>query len=99
MLVRLHLRGLEQFRVDSGTIAVDWSVSSGGEREQSVSLRREQKETLLDVNSPYHTVVRIVGDEGRVPLHDGYFEVPLPAKLFEQNPDQIQLKWVDFYRN
>ncbi|QEG42123.1 WD domain, G-beta repeat [Roseimaritima ulvae] len=99
MLVRLHLRGLEQFRVDSGAIAVDWSVSSGGERNQSVSLRSGPTETILDANSPYHTVVRIVGGKGTIPLHDGYFEVPLPAKLFETNPDQIQLKWVDFYRN
>ena len=31
-------------------------------------------------------------------LKNGYFEVPLPAKLFEGNPDQVTLRWIDFYR-
>ena len=53
----------------------------------------------LDDKSPYRTTVRIVGSNGKIPLKDGYFEVPLPAKLFERNPEEITLRWIDFYRN
>jgi hypothetical protein len=54
---------------------------------------------VLDQEIPYHTEVRIVGGNGKIPLKGGYFEVPLPAKLFERNPKEITLRWIDFYRN
>ncbi len=34
----------------------------------------------------------------KIPLKGGYFEVPLPPKLLEGNPETITLRWVDFYR-
>ena len=54
---------------------------------------------LAERPSPYYTEVRMVGGNGRIPLKDGHFEVPLPAKLFEGNPPEITLRWIDFYRN
>jgi hypothetical protein len=106
ILVRLHLSGLESFKASSGDGAGEWSVSSTGDNPSRVSLRHKisytasvKKETALDDKSPYHTDVRIVGGNGRIPLKDGYFEVPLPAKLFEGNPEEIALRWIDFYRN
>ena len=54
---------------------------------------------LAEEKSPYYTQFRIVGGNGTIPLKDGHFEVPLPAKLFEGNPPEITLRWIDFYRN
>jgi hypothetical protein len=34
-----------------------------------------------------------------VPLKNGYFDVTVPQKLLEANPQEIQLRWIDFYRN
>lgn len=100
IVVRLHLSGLELFNVGNGGCSVDWSVSSTGDSSSRVFLRSRGDETALDTKSPYYTPVRIVGDNGKIPLgKDGYFEVPLPAKLFENNPNEITLKWIDFYRN
>jgi hypothetical protein len=99
ILVRLHLSGLESFKAGSGDIAVEWSVSSTGKNAKRVSLRKGRDELALDDKSPYHTEIRIVGGNGKIPLKDGYFEVPLPAKLFEGNLEKITLRWVDFYRN
>lgn len=99
ILVRLHLRGLESFKVGNEELAVEWSVSSTGENAKRVSLLEGQDERALDDESPYHTDVRIVGGSGKIPLKDGYFEVPLPAKLVEGNPQEITLRWIDFYRN
>lgn len=98
MLVRLHLSGLELFNVSNGEFSVDWSVSSTGDNSPRVFLRNGVDETPLDTKSPHHTEARIVGGNGKIPLKDGYFEVPLPAKLFEKNPDEITLEWIDFYR-
>lgn len=99
MAVRLHLKGLELLNVSNGEISVDWSVSSTGDHPSTVFLRNGGKETALNTKSPYHTRVRIVGGKGQIPLGDGYFEVRLPSKLFERNPEEIRLEWIDFYRN
>ena len=99
ILVRLHLGGLESFKAGDEKAAVEWSVSSTGENAKRVSLRKGRNEVALDDKSPYHTTVRIVGGNGKIPLKGGYFDVPLPAKLFEGNPTEITLRWIDFYRN
>jgi hypothetical protein len=99
ILVRLHLKGLESFKARAGVSAVEWSVSSTGKHAKRVSMRKDRDESALDEKSPYHSKVRIVGGNGKIPLKDGYFQVPLPAKLFEGNPEQITLRWIDFYRN
>jgi hypothetical protein len=99
MLVRLHLGGLECFVVEREGLSVAWAVSSTGNHEAMVSLRQADNERPLDEESPYYTPVRIVGGNGRIPLQDGYFEIVLPAKLFEGNPQALTLRWVDFFRN
>ena len=57
----------------------------------------------LDEKSPFWTVSRIVGGDGKpakeLPLKDGYFEVVLPRAFFEGSPKAITLNWIDFYRN
>jgi hypothetical protein len=99
ILVRLHLSGLESFRAGDEKFAVEWSVSSTGQNAKRVSLRKGRDEVALDDKSPYFTEVRIVADKKKIPLKGGYFEVPLPVKLFDGNPDEITLRWIDFYRN
>ena len=99
ILVRLHLNGLESFRVGSGETAVEWSVASTGQNAVRMALHKAGDESTLDETSPYYSNVRIVGGGRKIPLKGGFFEVPLPAKLFEENPKEITLRWIDFYRN
>ena len=99
ILVRLHLGGLEFFNVNNGAFVIEWSAANSGDHSSRVFQRLGGEETELDPKSPYHTPVRIVGGNGKIPLKDGYFEVSLPAKLFERNPEEITLEWIDFYRN
>jgi hypothetical protein len=99
ILVRLHLSGLESFKAGSGNVAVEWSVASTGDHAARSSLVSGLRVARITKDSPYFAEVRIVGGNGKIPLKDGYFEVPLPAKLFEGNPEEITLRWIDFYRN
>lgn len=95
ILVRLHLRGLESFKVETGKMAVEWSVSSSGKNAPRVTLWEGRKETPIDQKSPYFSASkRAAGKDGK----GGHFEVLLPAKLFEGNPEEIVLRWIDFYR-
>ena len=99
MLVRLHLRGLESLQISRDDLTIQWSLQSTGDHAARVSLRENRRETTLSQQSPYFTPLRIVGGEKSIPLPEGYFELRVPSKLLEDNPNQIRLRWIDFYRN
>jgi hypothetical protein len=96
--IRLHLRGLELFAATAGETTVQWAVSSSEPGAQHMSLRLGEKELPLDKESPYYSEVQVVAGNPKIPLEGGYFEVTLPAKLLADNPAEISLFWVDFYR-
>lgn len=98
IVLRLHLSGLESLSVDTGKFQASWSVSSTGEPTTSMALNQGDQEAVLTTDSPYFTNVKLIGKKPIIPLHDGHFEVTLPAKLLEENPKQLSLRWIDFYR-
>ena len=98
--LRLHLKGLENFRVSNGKVRLDAAVSS---QTGKVRLWKDRKEDApLDAKSPFWAEILIVGGNGKpaqeIPLKGGYFEVTLPRALFEGNPKTITVGWIDFYR-
>jgi hypothetical protein len=100
VILRLHLKGLECFKVSNGKVTLEASVSS---QNGQVRLWKDGKENSpLDSKSPYWTEIRMIGKDGkpetRIPLKDGYFEIPLPKALFEDSPKSITVNWIDFYR-
>ncbi|QDV56275.1 hypothetical protein [Rosistilla oblonga] len=98
--LRLHLKGLEKFKVTNGKDTLEAAVSS---QYGKVRLWKDGKEDrALDSKHLYWTEIRMVGKDGEpvktIPLKDGYFEMQLPKALFEHNPPSITLHWIDFYR-
>ena len=103
VVLRLHLTGLENFKVTNGKVKLEGSASLH-DGKPLVRLWKDGKEDmLLDAKSPYWLEVRILGGDGKaakaIPLKDGYFELPLPKTFFEGNPKAITVNWIDFYRN
>lgn len=109
LTLRLHLRGLESCKARADDTTVAWAVESTGDHASHSTLTSEKRETQLEAGEPYHTVarpvpspdpVRIVKQSSQQAevLIPGCFEVPLPAKLLEGNPEQLHLQWIDFYR-
>ena len=99
-MLRLHLKGLENFKVSNGIITLEAAVSS---QDSIVRLWKDGKEdSPLDSKSPYWMEIRMVGNDGKpttsIPVTDGYFEIQLPKALFEDNPKSITVNWIDFYR-
>jgi len=100
IVLRLHLKGLENFKVTNGTITLEATVSS---QDGKVRQWKDGKEdSLLDAESPYWMEIRLVGKDGKpvktIPLDGGYFELQLPKALFKNNPKSITVNWIDFYR-
>jgi hypothetical protein len=102
VVLRLHLKGLSNFRASNGKVRVDAAVSVQ-DGKPKVRLWKDGKEDmLLDEKSPYWMDVRILGNDGKpaksIPVKGGSFEVTLPRAFFEGNPKSITLNWIDFYR-
>ena len=100
VMLRLHLKGLENLKVTNGKDTLDAAVSS---QDGKVRLWKDGKgDSPLDSKHPYWMEVRLVGKDGKpvktILLKDGYFEMQLPKALFEDNPKSITLNWIDFYR-
>ena len=103
VVLRLHLKGLENFKVTNGKIKLEASASLQ-DGKPLVRLWKDGKEdSPLDAKSPYWIDVRILGGDGEaakeLPVKDGYFEMPLPKAIFEGNPKTLTVNWIDFYRN
>lgn len=103
VVLRLHLKGLENFRASNGKVTIS---AAAGIQEGKVKVRlwKDGKENApLDQKSPFWTDIRITRGDGEVakeiPLQDGYFEITLPKAFFEGNPQSVTLSWIDFYRN
>jgi hypothetical protein len=101
VVLRLHLKGLENFRVTNGKVKLETSVSS---QDGKVRVWKDGMEDApLDAKSPYWMEIRMIGSDGKpakaIPLKDGYFEMALPEALIERNPRSITVNWIDFYRN
>ena len=85
VMLRLHLKGLENFKISNGKVTIEAAVSS---QDGKVRIWKDGKENSpLDAKSPYWTEIRMFGDDGKpttiIPVKDGYFEIQLPKALFE----------------
>jgi len=92
--IRLHLAGLERFKTDNQAVEIEWSVSSGPSSHTTTTLRTATGVSAIASDNPYWASVTL-GGENAMPDR---FEIALPTKLFEYNPPQIALSWVDFFR-
>ncbi len=100
VVLRLHLKGLENFQVTNDKMKLEASVSS---QDSKVRLWKNGKEELpLDAKSPYGMEIRMIGSDRKpaksIPLKDGYFEMDLPTVFLEDNSKSITVHWIDFYR-
>jgi len=107
-VVRLHLAGLESFRISNGKTTLNVAVlssavSSNTDRQRIRVWRDADENTPLNSKDRLWIEVRILDEAGkpteRFPLKGGCFELRLPEAFFADNPKSITLNWIDFYRN
>jgi len=100
--LRLHLKGLERFRVTHGNTTLEASVSSHHDNLRFRLWVNQKENELIDSDSKHWMEIRMVGDDGKtinaIPLNNGFFEMHLPKAFFEENPKTLTIHWIDFYR-
>jgi len=105
ILLRLHLRGLEELRFSYATTTITLSLSStgdGGARQQYVSGAAPEPAQPSAPDSPYWMKTTIKGQPAQaqnpMPLTTGWIEVALPPHFLQERYTGFTLQWVDFYR-
>jgi hypothetical protein len=106
IVLRLHLKGLEEFRFSANGETILVSVSSSGENRITQSYRREKEKTgdwqVIDTNSLYWTELKIVsknsGTGSKIPVKEGHFEVEVPEYILKKEVSGFSLHWIDFFR-
>jgi len=99
LLLRLHLKGLEEIQLISTNVAVSASVSTG-EAVFPVSERIVSPGVELPIGSvhPLWMAIQIVSENKNIPLEEGYFEVRVPREFIRSAGTSFEVRWVDFYR-
>jgi hypothetical protein len=101
MIARLHLKGLEEFRLLYADTIIAASASSGSSfntGDQRVIL--SGAEEPVPPGHPLWMDIRIVSDQTSpgIPLEEGYFEITFPREFIAKAVSSFEIQWVDFFR-
>jgi len=101
MIARLHLKGLEEFRLLYAETIIVASASSGSSfntGDQMVIL--SGTEEPIPPGHPLWMDIRIVSNEmiPNIPLEEGHFEITFPREFIAKAVSSFEIQWVDFFR-
>lgn len=103
IVLRFHLRGLEELRFGYQTTVISVAVASIGDRvvHQQVALGAGEAQSIAP-DSPYWMKTEIVMDQPPFPTSGspitGYIDVELPSSFLRGEQTSFSIEWVDFYR-
>jgi hypothetical protein len=101
MMLRLHLKGLEELRLVSSQTTIAASASSSEvfnvTNQKVIESGNEYSITPID---PLWMKVQIVSGQSdkTIPLKEGYFEVAVPKEFIQTAGNSFEIQWIDFYR-
>jgi len=96
--VRLHLTGLEGFRLTSARDQISASVS-GEANAIMQTIPSSGAESPLSPGDPLWIKIEIVSEiEKKDLLEQGYFEVTVPQEFIRNAGTIFEIEWIDFYR-
>ncbi|MCL4859065.1 MAG: hypothetical protein KJZ93_06645 [Caldilineaceae bacterium] len=103
IVLRFHLRGLEELRFVYQTTVISVAVASIGERavHQQVALGEGEAQTIAP-DSPYWMKTTLGMDQppssNPGSSIDGYVDVELPSNFLQGEETTFSIAWIDFFR-
>lgn len=101
IITRLHLKGLEEFRLSYDETLITASIPSS-------SIFNTSTQKVITPGGEYPTLpghplwleIKIVSDQmvEKIPLEEGYFEITFPDEFNKKTGDSFDIQWVDFFR-
>jgi len=100
MILRLHLKGLEELRLTSSQTSIEVSVSNSDPSDIHQRIIAASSDTPLLPDHPLWMKVEIVSPqaEKKIPLEEGYFEVTVPKEFIQKAGNSFEIQWTDFFR-
>ena len=100
MVLRLHLKGLEEFRLTSAQTSIAASVSNSDPSEVHQRIVAASNATPLLPGQPLWMEIKIVSEQAvkTPPLEEGYFEITVPKEFLRKAGTSFEIAWIDFYR-
>jgi hypothetical protein len=101
IIARLHLKGLEEFRLLYDGISITASIpSSSAFNTSTQKVLVSESEYPIMPGHPLWLEIKIVSDQTaeKIPLEEGYFEITFPDEFNKNIGDSFDIQWVDFFR-
>ena len=100
MVLRLHLKGLEELRLTSAQTSIAASVSNSDSSDIHQRIIAASSDSPLLPSHPLWMKIEIVTEqaEKKIPLEEGYFEVTVPEEFIRKAGNSFEIEWIDFYR-
>jgi len=102
VVVRLRLRGLESFRAQTKSCVLSVSVLSHSPHQCLTKLSVNGKAREIKPEGPTALKVERFQADGKpaegLPGPGGWFDVHLPPIMLRDQPAELDLRWIDFYR-
>ena len=101
LILRLHLSGLEEFRlVSDQTTLVAYGSSQEVFNVSGQSVIAAGNEYAITPIDPLWTKVEVVSGqaEKKIPLDEGYFELIVPKEFIQRAGNSFEIQWIDFFR-
>ena len=104
LILRLHVKGLENLTLERAEMVVEASVSSNTPHHISQSTSEAGAEpAALEPSDPLWLNIKMLNSDGsqsdKIPLEDGVFEIAVPPPLLlTGSGDPLFVSWIDFYR-
>lgn len=89
IILRLHVTGLEGFRLSYGTVTVSASASGTSDTVIQSLIQPGGAERTIAPSNPLWMDIQ---------PEQVYFEIKLPNAFTQEKPDSFSFEWVDFYR-
>lgn len=100
IVLRLHLKGLEEFRLSSAQDSIAASVSSSDASDVHQKIIASGGDSPLQPSHPLWLQIEIIAGqaEKKIPLEEGYFEITVPKEFTRKAGSSFEIEWIDFYR-
>ena len=101
MILRLHLKGLEELQLISNRSTI--AASASGSEIFNISDQKviaSGNEYFLTPIDPLWMKIEIISSQTdkKIPLEDGYFEITIPKEFIQSAGNSFEIQWIDFYR-
>ena len=100
MVLRLHLKGLEELRLTSTQTSISASVSNSDASDIHERIIAASSDSPLLPGHPLWMKIEVVSSqaEKKIPLEEGYFEITVSKEFLRKAGNSFEIEWIDFYR-